>query len=172
LDFIGTAAEVHATPGFDDTDCAVINLFCESFHCLFKPKVFFLFIVEMVKGAADWAGDGLGMVSSIFRVFVFLGAIAAEVEFVHRGAFPVIWDIRNEAVTGTADGAVGERVMVSSIRGFEEFTEALIADAYVWGNRRLFFPMFTFNDTEIRECSVVWFLYDVGDFCNAGEIVL
>ena len=66
-------------------------------------------------GAAIFAGVGLGMKSSVCRVVVLSLARGAHFKVLHGGFRPIIRNIVNDGIAGSAVGAVDERVLKAAI---------------------------------------------------------
>jgi len=65
--------------------------------------------------AAIAAGIGLGMKSSVFWVVILSLAKGAHYKVLHRGLGPVIGDINDDSIAGSAVSAVDERVLKAAV---------------------------------------------------------
>ena len=86
-------------------------------------------------GAADRAGDGLGVEPAVGGVGVLGPAVGAHDEAGHGGRLPVVGDRPDDRVAGPAVGAVDERVAVAAVGGVEQLALAVGAGGDVDADR-------------------------------------
>jgi len=80
------------------------------------------------------AGIGLGVKPAVGRVLVLFPAFPAHDEPGHGRLFPVVGNVPDDGVPGTAIGAIDVWIAVASIPGIQEFPEAVLTGAGVGGN--------------------------------------
>jgi hypothetical protein len=83
------------------------------------------FIPQLKLRTAIRAGVGLSMKATIVRVFVLTLARLAHLEGFHRGFGPVVGKLFNNAETGPAVGAVGERIAKATIVWIQYLVQAI-----------------------------------------------
>jgi hypothetical protein len=105
-----------------------LSLFDEGYGFSKSPLQFFacLGCEESDLGAAQGAGDRLGMVSSVERIGILLPARRAHGKTAHRGLLPVVGEGFHDGITGTAVCAVDEGIEITAVRGGHHFAGAVL----------------------------------------------
>ena len=85
---------------------------------------------------ADRAGVRLRVEAAVRRIVVLRLAVGAHREAPHGGGRAVVGDGRDDAVAGTAVGAVGERVAVAAVARLEDVGDACRAGGEVGHDQR------------------------------------
>ena len=89
---------------------------------------------EAQAGAANGAGDGLGVVPPVEGVSVFPRAIGAHGKSRHGRRLPVVGEVPDDRVAGAAVRAVGESVSVTTLSRRADLLEAVVADGDIGGD--------------------------------------
>ena len=79
-------------------------------------------------GSAILTGIGLGMKAPIGGIIILGLACRAHFKMPHRSFGPIIRNIVNDGVTGSAVGAIDKRIAIAPVAGLQEFSQAIVTN--------------------------------------------
>ena len=90
-----------------------------------------LVVEKLHHGPTNRAGIGLSVKPAVHGIIIFSLALGTHLKVSHGGFGPVIGDIIDDGVTGTAVGAVNKRVLITPVPRVQQFLQAVIANGHV-----------------------------------------
>ena len=143
LDHIGAgriAGQVKAAQPLHGDDMAVHQRTAGGIHIVHHRKRFEVHgapaqLFQPGAGAADMAGDGLGVKPAVAGVFIFGAAIGAHLERRHRRGGPVIGRFADDRQARAAIRTVGKRIAIAPLERVAGLFQTVGADGHVGRHR-------------------------------------
>ena len=79
-------------------------------------------------GSAVVTGIGLGMKAPVGGLIILGLAGGAHCKMPHGRFGPIIGNIVNDGVTGSAVGAVDKRIVIAPVAGIQQFSQAIVTN--------------------------------------------
>ena len=115
---------------------AVLNLSEQLRNFVLSKNKIAFFILQFEMRAADVAGVGLCVKTTIKGIFIFLQTVRAHRECFHARLRTVIGKMRRDGIARTAVRAVDKRITIPTIIFVGEFLEARFTDGGIGRDNR------------------------------------